>query len=268
MTSNVTPLARGARAIRGLAMIPLTELHPSPNNPRERLTDIDELAQSIYEQGIIQPLVVQKISGRDGFQIVAGHRRYAAAKKIRLPEVLCVIRKDMLPDEELLAMLVENGQRAGLDPIEEARALKRLVSSGLSQTEVARKVGRSVATVSNRILLLSLPVEEQEQLRAGAVTTAAAQRLARVETGRINKPKKKSSQHLAIEHPLAKRVRARCRRLGHRSKGAASVGGVACGVCWETVIRADERDQLHDQSNARGRCVLCDTTHVPDGSAT
>lgn len=263
----MSAVGKSARPVRGLAMIPLTELHPSPNNPRERLTDIDDLAQSIYEQGLIQPLVVQKISGRDGFQIVAGHRRYAAAQRIRLHEVMCVVRKDMLPDEELLAMLVENGQRAGLDPIEEARALKKLVSSGLTQADVARKVGRSVATVSNRLMLLSLPIEEQEELRAGTSSIASAQRLARIETGRINKPKKKSSQHLAIEHPLARRARARCQRLGHRSKGAASVGGVACGVCWETVIRADERDQLHDQSNARGRCVLCDTTHVPDGSA-
>lgn len=260
--STVTPISRGARAIRGLAMIPLTELRPSPNNPRERMTDIDELAQSIYEQGLIQPLVVQKVPGVDGFQVVAGHRRLEAAKRIRLAEVPCVIRKDMLPDEELLAMLVENGQRAGLDPIEEARALKRLVSSGMTQADVARKVGRSTATVSNRLLLLSLPVEEQEQIRAGAITTQAGQQLARVESGRMRKPTRKPAHHLSLEHPMGKRARARCQRLGHKSKGVASVGGIACGDCWETVIRADERDQLHDQSNQRGRCVLCDTTHT------
>lgn len=243
-------------------MVPLTELHPSPNNPREHLTDIDSLAQSIYEQGIIQPLVVQKIPGVDGFRIVAGHRRYAAAQRIRLAEVPCVIRKDMLPDEELLAMLVENGQRAGLDPIEEGRALQRLKSSGLSDKEIAAKVGRSTAHVWQRIKLLSLPIEEQEQLRAKAITIGAAVDKARTDSGSMYKPRQgreKSAAHLSLTHDLGVKARARCQRLGHKSKGAKSVGGIACGECWESVIRADERHQLHAQSADRGRCVLCDT---------
>jgi ParB family transcriptional regulator, chromosome partitioning protein len=255
-----------SKPLRGLAAITIDDLHPSPNNPREKLTEIDELAASIREVGLIQPLVVQKIPGQDGFQVVAGHRRLEACKRIQMREIPCVIRRDMLPDEELLTMLVENGQRADLDPIEEARALNRLASQGLTQAEIARKIGRSTMHVSNRLTLLSLPIEEQEQLRAGAVTIGAATTQARVTSGRT-RPRakgKKSAQHLSVTHDLATRAKARCQRLGHKSKGAASVGGIACGECWESVIRADEREHLNAESNRRGRCVLCDVAHDTD----
>ena len=252
--------------IRGLAMVALEDLHPSPANPRERMTGIDELAASIVEVGLIQPLVVQKVPGVDGFQIVAGHRRLAAAHKARLTKVPCVVRRDMLPDEELLAMLVENGQRAGLDPIEEARALNRLKRSGMTDAEIGRKIGRSQSHVSARLVLLALSTEEQEQVRNGLTAVTAAVSLARVDSGRIRPGAKgkKSSNHLSIHHDLATRARARCQRLAHKSKGGASVGGIACGECWESVIRADERQHLNDESESRGRCVLCDTAHDPD----
>jgi ParB family chromosome partitioning protein len=258
-----------ARPVRGLAIIPLADIHPSPNNPRENLTGLDELAASIREQGLIQPLIVQKIPGVDGFRIVAGHRRHAAARIARIAELPCVIRKDLLPDEELLAMLVENGQRANLDPIEEARALRKLKSQGLSGQDIARKIGRSLPYVAGRLTLLSLPVEEQEQLRSGFGTLTQAVAKARVASGRTRPGAvgKKSGAYLATSHPLATKVANRCTSLKHKNKGSASVGGVGCGECWEQVIRASEREALHDQSNQRGRCVLCDTDHDPDARA-
>lgn len=168
-------------ALNGLAAIPVAELRPSPNNPRERMTGIDELALSIRENGLIQPIIVQRIPGERGFQIIAGHRRFAAALRLGLATVLCVIRRDMLPDEELLAMLVENGQRAGLDPIEEARALNKLKNKmGISEAEVARRIGRPASHVAGRIMLLALPVANQEEVggilrprRVAAVAAAA-----------------------------------------------------------------------------------------------
>ncbi|WP_067428463.1 ParB/RepB/Spo0J family partition protein [Nocardioides jensenii] len=253
-----------ARPVRGLAIVDVEEIHPSPNNPRENLTGLDELAQSIYENGLIQPLIVQKIPGIDGFRVVAGHRRLAAAKLARIKELPCVIRKDLLPDDELLAMLVENGQRADLDPIEEARALRKLKNKGMTDQDIARKIGRSQGHVSARITLLSLPTEEQEQLRAGFGTITAAVKKARIESGRTRPGAagKKSAAHLSTSHDLATKAANRCRSLGHKRGGGASVGGVACGECWETVIRANEREVLNDQSNERGRCVLCDTTQT------
>lgn len=257
-----------AQALNGLVALPIDQVHPSPNNPRETLTDIEALAQSINEVGLIQPIVVQRIPGVAGYQILAGHRRFAAVQLLRWGKVPCLIRRDMLPDEELLLMLVENGQRAGLDPVEEARALNRLHAAGMTDKEIALKIGRSQPYVSNRLVLLSLPIEEQEQLRNKLLTIGAATEKARVDSGRT-KPRakgKKSAQHLSIHHELGSRARARCQRLAHKSRGAASVGGVACGECWESVIRADERQHLHDASAAQHECVLCGTPHDADAT--
>lgn len=252
--------------LAGFVAIELPSLHPSPNNIRDRLEGIEELAVSIRENGLIQPLVVQRIPGRDGYQVVAGHRRLAAVRRLDWAKAPCIVRRDMLPDEELLAMLVENGQRAGLDPIEEARALNKLKAGGMSDSEIARKIGRSQPLVSGRLSLLALPVEAQEELRAGFGTLGGAIARAREESGRVRPGAKgkKAAAHLATHHPLATRAANRCRAKKHKRGGSASVGGVACGECWESVIRADERQQLHTQSEARGRCVLCDVQHDPE----
>lgn len=261
-TATPSPPTAGARPLKGFAMVPVGDLHPSPNNPRARLTDIDDLAQSIYELGMIQPIIAQRRPGADGLQVIAGHRRLEAAKRIRMTEVPVIVRRDLLPDDELLAMIVENGQRTDLDPIEEARAFAKLRATGNTMQDIARKIGRSQMHVSNRLTLLSLTVEEQEQLRAGETTIAAATSKARVDSGtaRPTAKGKKSAQYLDLNHDLGTRARARCQRLSHKSKGAASVGGVACGECWESVIRADERQHLHQVSAAQGKCVLCDAT--------
>lgn len=261
-TSEEQPLA-------GLTALPISRLRPSPNNPREHYTDIDELAASIQEVGLIQPIVVQRIPGQTTVQIVAGHRRWRAAELLGWAKVPCIIRRDMLPDEELLTMLIENGQRANLDPIEEARALYRLKAGGLTDLQIAGKVGRSQSYVSARLALLALPVDEQEQIRAGvtAVTpmVARARTLAgKVRRGPVNGHRRVS--HLGPDHDLARLAKARCLRLGHSLKGGRGVGGTACGECWESVIRADERQTLHEQSEQRHRCVLCDTPHDPDNT--
>lgn len=240
-----------ARPIGGLAAVDIASIHPSPNNIRQTLTGIEELAQSIRETGLIQPLVVQQIPGHDGFQIVAGHRRFAAVRLLDWKTCPCIIRRDMLPDEELLAMLVENGQRAELDPIEEARALKSLLSAGVTQADVARKIGRSVPYVSSRLMLLRLPAEEQDALRAGHYTLShatglvraerSAQRLREQPTARpVGRPKGATTRpYFGDTHPLAKAARMRC---DHR--GVPKIARVACGECWEAVIRADEHQAV------------------------
>ncbi len=234
------------RPLNGLAAITLDELHPSPNNPRTSLDGIDDLATSIREQGLIQPLVVQKIPGQPGYQIIAGHRRHAALRLLRWETAPCVIRRDMLPDEELLAMLTENGQRAGLDPIEEARACQKLANGGQGQGDIARRLGRSTAWVQQRLMLLTLPAEEQEEVRAGHYSLTHAlnvirdgrlrQRQADNPVARpVGRPKgAKTKPYFGHTHPLAATVMRVC---SHR--GSPKVGGVGCGSCWENVIRAD-----------------------------
>lgn len=230
----------------GFLAIPVADIHPSPDNPRDHLYDIDELAMSIQANGLIQPLIVQQVPGQRGYRIVAGHRRHAAVQRLGWAKAPCVVRRDMLPDEELLAMLVENGQRSGLDPIEEARALKRLVDSGKTVADVGKQIGRPGSYVSGRLLLLSLPIAEQEEVRAGHYTLTHAKNLIRdireAERRRANpvarpvgRPKGATTKpYFGDTHPLAKTARARC-----SCRAKPKVGGVACGQCWEAVIRED-----------------------------
>lgn len=243
-------------ALTGLAAVPIGQLRPSPNNPRDNLDGIDDLAASIRENGLIQPLVVQRIPGSTSLQIVAGHRRFAAVRRLDWARVPCVIRRDLLPDEELLAMLVENGQRANLDPIEEARALRRLTDAGIPDAEVARRVGRPASWVKSRLLLLQLPAREQEEVRAGhysltyahkIIRDARAQQRAREKpvAKPVGRPKgAKTKPYFGDTHPLAATARARC---DHR--GTPKVAGVACGPCWEAVIRLDQ-DAAADHGSA------------------
>jgi ParB family transcriptional regulator, chromosome partitioning protein len=239
---TATPLA-------GFVAIPIGDVRPSPNNPREHLHDIDELAASIKAGGLVQPIVVQKLLAEPGYQIVAGHRRSEACARLGWAKVPCIVRRDMLPDEELVAMLVENGQRSGLDPIEEARALRKLVRSGITLTEVAKRVGKATSHVSSRLLLLDLPLAEQEELRAGHYTITHATRLVRdareaqrrrtaPEARPVGRPKGATTKpYFGPTHALAAAVRARC---DHRC--TPKVGGVGCGACWEAVIRHDEQE--------------------------
>lgn len=140
-------------------------------------------------------------------------------------------------------MLVENGQRADLDPIEEARAYRQLIDMGLSRADVARRVGRHVNTVASRLALLSLSPAEQEEIRTGAVSVAhvlgrvsAERQQERLRAGGRGqgRPKGvKTKPYFGDTHPLAHAVRTSC---DHR--GVPKVGGVGCGECWESAIRA------------------------------
>jgi ParB family chromosome partitioning protein len=168
-----------------------------------------------------------------------------------------IVRREMRDVDDLVAALVENGQRAGLDPIEEARALNALkVRDGLSDFELGKKVGRSQGTVSGRIALLALSPAEQEELRAGHMRIVEATHTARMNSGKVRPTGIGRGWHLNPSHPLAGRAKARCERAGH--KPGRGVGGVAaCGSCWEEVIRADERQSIHSAAAVAHECPIC-----------
>lgn len=252
------PAARRGSA-GSLVEVPVADVHPDPDNPREHVDDIEDLAASIASAGLLQPIVVRRLVGR--LTVVAGHRRLAAVKHLRWDTVPVIIRADMRPDDVLAAMLIENGQRTDLDPVEEARALRRLKSQMGECTDaaLAARVGRGQLHVGNRLAILALPLEDQELLRAGQMNIGDAVRRGRIASGRVRASNSTGHPHLGVEHDLARQARARCIRLGHKSKGRNSVGGVACGACWESVIRADERDQAHARSAQVGHCVTCGT---------
>lgn len=239
----------------------VTDLHPDPNNPREDVGDVIELAKSMAAAGLLQPIIARRDTETGRLIVVAGHRRLAAAQVLKWQRVPTVVRRDMAPDRVLAAMLIENGQRAGLDPVEEARALARLRDDqGItSHADLAMLIGRTQVHVSGRLALLALPLEEQEAIRAGQMNLGDGIRRGRLASGRVREPGTTGHPHLGTEHGLSNQAAARCRRLKHKRGGRNSVGGIACGECWESVIRADEREHLNQQSNQRGRCVLCDT---------
>ncbi len=145
-------------------------LQPNPLQPRglispESLTD---LVNSIREQGILEPIVVAKTPA--GYQIIAGERRWRASKILGLPKVPVVV-KETTPQQMLEMSIVENVQREDLNPVEKAQAYKRLIDEfGLSVTEVAKRVGKSLPYISNSIRLLTLPDAIKDALAAGVIT--------------------------------------------------------------------------------------------------
>ncbi|OGH47359.1 MAG: hypothetical protein A3A51_01140 [Candidatus Levybacteria bacterium RIFCSPLOWO2_01_FULL_39_10] len=153
----------------------ITELDPdmlqsNPLQPRGIITpdSLTELVDSIKEQGILEPLVVASTPA--GYQIIAGERRWRAAKMLGLKTVPVVIRQSS-PQQMLEMAIVENVQREDLNPIERAQAYKRLIDEfGLGTNEVAKRVGKSAPTVSNTIRLLSLPDAIKDALVAGVIT--------------------------------------------------------------------------------------------------
>jgi ParB family transcriptional regulator, chromosome partitioning protein len=154
--------------------VPISTISPNPYQPRHlpENASLEELAQSIKEHGIIQPLVVAR--HLDHYQIIAGERRWRAAQLAGLTSVPVII-KDSTPQQMLELALVENIQRADLNPLEEASAYQQLITEfSLTQEEVAVKVGKNRATVANTLRLLKLPEAIQNALAAEQISEGHA----------------------------------------------------------------------------------------------
>lgn len=157
--------------------VAVDRISPSPFQPRRMFDEakIEELAASIRNQGIIQPLVVRPKS--DGFELIAGERRWRAAMKAGLARIPVVVR-DASDHEALQLALVENLQREDLNPIEEAGGFRRLQDEfHWSQEEMAEKVGKSRPAIANSLRLLALPAEVQQQVAAGNLPAGQARAL-------------------------------------------------------------------------------------------
>ncbi|MDP5103233.1 MAG: ParB/RepB/Spo0J family partition protein [Erythrobacter sp.] len=167
------PPAPGASPLRMLA---LATIKPLPGNPRKHFDEaaLDELASSIASRGVIQPIIVRPHPNGEGYQLVAGERRWRAAQKARLHEIPALVRN--LSEREVMALaLIENLQREDLNPVEEARAYQRLSDEeGMIQVDIAKLVDKSRSHVANMQRLMSLPepvlvLVEQGKLSTGHV---------------------------------------------------------------------------------------------------
>lgn len=162
--------------------VPIGEIAPNPWQPRVHFDDVKlaEMAESIREHGILEPLLVRQRGGR--FQLIAGERRLRAAEVAGLEAVPIVVRE--MSDRDVLEVtLIENLQREDLSALEEATAYMRLLEEfGATQEEVARRVGKSRSAVANTIRLLQLPDAVREELRAGRLSAGHARALLALES--------------------------------------------------------------------------------------
>jgi ParB family chromosome partitioning protein len=165
--------AQGERALE----VDVDRLRPNKFQPRTQMDEggIEELARSIKSNGVIQPIVVRKAG--DGYEIVAGERRWRASQRAGLLKVPVVVRD--IPDERLLAAaLIENIQREDLNPIEEAVAYRRLTEEfGLTQDQIAESVGKDRSSVANYMRLLRLPAAVRDQVGSRALSMGHARAL-------------------------------------------------------------------------------------------
>jgi len=171
------PGGEGSEARGELVLAPTEEVFPNPGQPRTRFDEaaLEELAASIREQGVLQPLLVRRVPG--GYELIAGERRLRAARMAGLDRIPVLCRR-VEDDRKLELALIENIQRENLNPVEEAQAYRELQSiNQYTQEEVARRVGKDRATVANSIRLLSLPDFVKTELSAGKITAGHARAL-------------------------------------------------------------------------------------------
>ena len=163
----------------GITHIPIANIIPNPRQPRTNFAsdELDELAISIREHGVIQPLIVTQGEAAGQYTLIAGERRLLAAQLIELEEVPVIIRG--ASDQELVELaLVENVQRADLGPLETAEAYRQLTEDfNLSHEEIAARVGKNRVTITNTLRLLKLPDDVKESLAEGIITEGHARAL-------------------------------------------------------------------------------------------
>lgn len=234
--------------------VPVVRIEPHEANIRNDIGDVTELAASIRVHGILQPLVVCPHPWRPGcYQLLAGHRRLAAAKLAGLSYVPVTVRA--VPAEASVVMLVENLHRENLGPVEKAEAFGGLLSQpGWSVARISRETGLAASGIYRYLDLLKLDQDSLERVRAGHVKVGAAieavrgtQPAGRPRTGSAP-PRRRvtvQAEHFSEAHPLADQARIRCELAGHEApkygKLHGRVASLACGACWEQVIREDDR---------------------------
>lgn len=210
-TKKKSGLGKGLNALMGEAQyetghaavestMNIEDIHPNPNQPRSHFDEkeLDELASSIKEHGVLQPLLVRK--DKKGYQIIAGERRYQASKIAGIKEVPVIV-KDVDDTEVLALALIENLQRSDLNPIEEARGYKQLIeASGMTQDALSKAVSKSRSAITNALRLLDLPEAVQDMLYDGKLTAGHARAILAVpyEESRVKLAEKVVNEGLSV----------------------------------------------------------------------
>ncbi|MEO0557301.1 MAG: ParB/RepB/Spo0J family partition protein [Bacteroidota bacterium] len=240
-----------------VAELDIEAIRPNPYQPRTDFdeTALDELAASIRQLGIIQPLTVRSL-GNDRYELISGERRLRASRRAGLKRVPAYVRE--ADTEAMLEMaIVENVQREDLNPVEVALGYQRLIEEvGLTQEQVADKVGKNRSTVANVLRLLKLPPRVQASLREGSLTSGHARALVSIEDGKAQ---------LALHREIlddglsVREVESRARRLRTASEGTSS----ASPSTKTTTTQLATRDRLEIEAvEARLRETLATQVQV------
>jgi ParB family chromosome partitioning protein len=223
-----------------IVQIDIDQLQPNPLQPRGLITpeSLADLVESIREKGILEPLVVAKTPA--GYQIIAGERRWRAAKIVGLKTVPAII-KETTPSGMLEMAIVENVQREDLNPIERAQAFKRLKEEfGLETREIAKRIGKSPSYVSNSLKLLTLPDALQDGILTGMITEGHARALATIEDSKMMieayKMVIRSGMPVRQTEDLARRIK---KKLGIQPKDLGKPSGAP-------LIISDEVDKMRN----------------------
>lgn len=165
----------------GILFLDINRISPNSKQPRKNFDNekIEELAKSIEVHGILQPIMVRKMG--EGYEIVAGERRWRAARKAGLKKVPCIVR-ELTEEQNMLISIIENMQREDLNPMEEAEALSQMITTyGLTQEQISKSVGKSRPYITNALRLLKLPMEIQELVTNGQLSTGHARAIIGIE---------------------------------------------------------------------------------------
>jgi ParB family chromosome partitioning protein len=178
--ANLAPTPDPSARRTGTLDIPIERIHPNPDQPRRAFgeAELEELSRSIAEKGVLQPLILRPHPGQPGaYQIVAGERRWRAAQRARLHALPAVVR-DFDDTEVLEVAIIENIQRADLNPIEEAMGYRQLMDRfGHTQEKLAEALGKSRSHIANLLRLLTLPEPVLDLLREGRISAGHARAL-------------------------------------------------------------------------------------------
>ena len=258
-TTSDAPAAAPAASVSGVRLIEIdpTEISRNPRQPREVFDqeEIDQLATSLLDVGVLQPLVVRPL-GDDRYELVAGERRMRAAIAAGLPTVPAIVRAT--EDADLLKeALVENIHRVQLNPLEEAAAYQQLLDDfGVTQEDLAARLGRSRPTISNTIRLLSLPAGVQRRIAAGVITAGHAKALLSLESAA-------AQQRLAdrvVAEGLSVRATEEAARLLQDEGGDAPAGGGGGSRSGSRRLQVpglvELQDDLSDALEARVRIAM------------
>ncbi|MEY4720698.1 MAG: hypothetical protein RIQ46_423 [Pseudomonadota bacterium] len=215
LVAQAPALARAAdRPTDGLALLAVADITPDPAQPRRHFDEaaLEELAASIAQRGVIQPVIVRPL-GKGGYRLVAGERRWRAAQKAQVHEIPAIVR-DLSERDVMAIALIENLQREDLNPIEEARAYHRLAEAeGLTQADIARLVDKSRSHVANLQRLLSLPEAVIGLVEDGSLSMGHARALVGVNDA-------ESLARAAVVKQLSVREVERLARAANRPAGS------------------------------------------------